>query len=77
MNDSRCACSCARSAAFNAKRAAGQYRLLRPLMFAPLLPLIRISLRHHPRARHAAFSAAIASMFAHAAYLAGGLDATE
>jgi hypothetical protein len=61
----------------NAKREAGRFRLLRPLLFAPALPLIRIGLRHHPRARYAAFSAAIVAMFGHAAYLAAGLDVTE
>ena len=65
------------SAAFNAKRQAKRYRLLRPLVFAPLFPLIRITLRHQPRARIATFSAAGFAMFAHAAHLATTLDVND
>ena len=76
-SDSAAGCRRRRSAAFNAKRQEGRYRLLRPLMFAPLFPLIRITLRHQPRARVAAFSAAGIAMFAHAAHLATTLDVTD
>ncbi|GMH20539.1 hypothetical protein Nepgr_022380 [Nepenthes gracilis] len=43
--------------------------LLAPLIYAPILPLIRISLRHKPILRDRLFIAVLAGAFAHGAYL--------
>ena len=40
-----------------------------PLLYAPLLPLIRLGLRHNPRARDRAFAGAVLTALAHAGYI--------
>lgn len=40
-----------------------------PFLYAPLLPLIRVSLGHNPPLRDRAFGAAIAVALAHAGYI--------
>ncbi|KAG6431676.1 hypothetical protein SASPL_109758 [Salvia splendens] len=46
-----------------------QFKLLVPLIYAPVLPLIRISLRHKPVLRDRLFTVALAGAFAHGLYL--------
>ncbi|GBG30761.1 Hypothetical Protein FCC1311_069812 [Hondaea fermentalgiana] len=46
--------------------------LLSPLAFAPILPLIRITLRRQPKVRDIAFRATLATAFVHSALLAAG-----
>ncbi|GJP77451.1 hypothetical protein CLOP_g7845 [Closterium sp. NIES-67] len=43
--------------------------LLSTLVYAPLLPLIRISFRHQPKLRNRLFVGALATAFAHGAYM--------
>ncbi|OEL26535.1 hypothetical protein BAE44_0012442 [Dichanthelium oligosanthes] len=43
--------------------------LLLPLVYAPVLPLIRIGLRHKPVLRDRLFYGVLAGAFAHGAYL--------
>ncbi|KAL5661702.1 hypothetical protein ACJX0J_028827, partial [Zea mays] len=45
------------------------YMLLLPLVYAPVLPLIRIGLRHNPVVRDRLFYGVLAGAFAHGAYL--------
>ncbi|CAL4902701.1 unnamed protein product [Urochloa decumbens] len=45
------------------------YMLLLPLIYAPVLPLIRIGLRHNPVVRDRLFYGVLAGAFAHGAYL--------
>ena len=40
-----------------------------PLLYAPLLPLIRLTLRHNPPVRDAAFAAAVGVALLHAGYI--------
>ncbi len=60
---------CPRSAEFNARRRASQQRMMVPLLYAPLLPLIRLGLRNNPPLRDAAFGAAVLAALAHAGYI--------
>ncbi|XP_047947049.1 uncharacterized protein LOC125193321 [Salvia hispanica] len=46
-----------------------QFKILIPLIYAPVLPLIRISLRHKPVLRDRLFTVALAGAFAHGLYL--------
>ncbi|CAI5935712.1 unnamed protein product [Closterium sp. NIES-65] len=48
---------------------APDFWLLTPLLYAPLLPLIRISLRHKPQLRDRLFAAAVGGAFMHGAWL--------
>ncbi|XP_010688088.2 uncharacterized protein LOC104902105 [Beta vulgaris subsp. vulgaris] len=43
--------------------------LLLPLIYAPVLPLIRISLKHKPVLRDRLFTAVLAGAFVHGTYL--------
>ncbi|KAL3830003.1 hypothetical protein ACJIZ3_018805 [Penstemon smallii] len=45
------------------------FKFLSILVYAPILPLIRISLRHKPVLRDRLFTAAMAGAFAHGLYL--------
>ncbi|KAL9250304.1 hypothetical protein AKJ16_DCAP14307 [Drosera capensis] len=45
------------------------FLLLVPLIYAPILPLIRISLRHKPVLRDRLFTAVLAGAFVHGTYL--------
>ncbi|RZC10402.1 hypothetical protein D0Y65_010935 [Glycine soja] len=44
-------------------------KFLLPLIYAPVLPLIRLSLRHKPVLRDRLFTAVLAGAFAHGFYL--------
>ncbi|KAK7330157.1 hypothetical protein VNO77_24343 [Canavalia gladiata] len=44
-------------------------KFLVPLVYAPVLPLIRLSLRHRPVLRDRLFTAVLAGAFAHGCYL--------
>ena len=46
-----------------------------PILYAPLLPLIRIALRHRPRVRDRAFGMGVAAALCHAGYVMS-LDST-
>ncbi|OAY47104.1 uncharacterized protein LOC110616835 [Manihot esculenta] len=45
------------------------FKFLVPLVYAPVLPLIRISLRRNPVVRDRLFMAVLAGAFAHGFYL--------
>ncbi|XP_019707426.1 uncharacterized protein [Elaeis guineensis] len=45
------------------------FMFLVPLIYAPILPLIRIGLRHNPVWRDRLFYGVLAGAFAHGAYL--------
>ncbi|MED6132626.1 hypothetical protein PIB30_020802 [Stylosanthes scabra] len=45
------------------------FKFLVPLIYAPVLPLIRLSLRHRPVLRDRLFTAVLAGAFAHGFYL--------
>ncbi|XP_074580158.1 uncharacterized protein LOC141836544 [Curcuma longa] len=51
------------------KKRGPQFKFLVPLVYAPVLPLIRIGLRHNPVLRERVFFGALAVAFAHGAYL--------
>ncbi|KAK3025743.1 hypothetical protein RJ639_035117, partial [Escallonia herrerae] len=46
-----------------------QLKFLVPLIYAPVLPLIRLSLRHKPVLRDRLFIGVLVGAFAHGAYL--------
>ncbi|CAI6004604.1 unnamed protein product [Closterium sp. NIES-64] len=48
---------------------APDYSLITPILYAPLFPLIRITLRHKPKLRDRLFVTAVASAFLHGAYM--------
>jgi hypothetical protein len=43
--------------------------MLVPLLYAPLLPLVRIGLKHKPPLRDACFAASVLAALAHAGYV--------
>ncbi|KAK7388742.1 hypothetical protein VNO78_23569 [Psophocarpus tetragonolobus] len=45
------------------------FKFLVPLIYAPVLPLIRLSLRHRPVLRDRLFTAVLAGAFLHGSYL--------
>ncbi|ONH98240.1 hypothetical protein PRUPE_7G237700 [Prunus persica] len=52
------------------KRSPGsQFKFLVPLIYAPVLPLIRLSLRKNPVVRDRLFTAVLVGAFAHGFYL--------
>uniref|UniRef100_A0A2P2JRQ4 Uncharacterized protein MANES_06G052500 n=1 Tax=Rhizophora mucronata TaxID=61149 RepID=A0A2P2JRQ4_RHIMU len=53
------------------------FKFLVPLVYAPVLPLIRISLRHRPVLRDRLFTAVLAGAFAHGFYLVTDLYDVE
>ncbi|KAJ0987936.1 hypothetical protein J5N97_006292 [Dioscorea zingiberensis] len=53
------------------------FKFLAPLIYAPVLPLIRIGLRHNPVLRDRLFFAVLAGAFAHGAYLVTDLYDVE
>ena len=61
-----------RSAAFNKARQESQRRMMVPLLYAPLLPLIRLGLRQNPPLRDAVFGAAVGTALLHAGYIMFG-----
>ncbi|CAJ2634844.1 uncharacterized protein LOC123882310 [Trifolium pratense] len=52
-------------------------KFLVPLIYAPVLPLIRLSLRHKPVLRDRLFTAVLAGAFAHGFYLISDLYDAE
>ena len=54
-----------------ARAESMKWKLLVPLLYAPMLPLIRIALRHNPDLRVKAYGAAILGGLAHAGYVMG------
>ncbi|KAL5771341.1 hypothetical protein ACOSP7_015495 [Xanthoceras sorbifolium] len=53
------------------------FKFLIPLVYAPVLPLIRISLRKNPVLRDRLFAAVLAGAFAHGFYLVTDLYDAE
>ncbi|KAE9601840.1 hypothetical protein Lalb_Chr13g0302091 [Lupinus albus] len=49
------------------------FKFLFPLIYAPVLPLIRLSLRHKPVLRDRLFAAVLAGAFIHGSYLVSDL----
>jgi|TARA_B110000090_G_scaffold207089_1_gene257795 hypothetical protein len=54
------------------RKDAAWQKFLFPLFYAPMLPLIRIALRNHPRYRNRAYAAGIATGLAHAGWVMSG-----
>ncbi|CAM8942509.1 unnamed protein product [Rhodiola kirilowii] len=50
-------------------KKAAPFKFLVPLIYAPALPLIRLSLRRNPVLRDRLFTAVLIGAFAHGAYL--------
>ncbi|XP_021764528.1 uncharacterized protein LOC110729123 [Chenopodium quinoa] len=59
------------------KKKGPNFLLMLPLIYAPVLPLIRISLRHKPVIRDRLFTAVLVGAFAHGAYLVTDLYDVE
>jgi len=59
------------------KRREPNWFLLSPLLFAPLLPLIRITLRKQPKIRDVLFKGTLAAAFLHSATIACGFYNTD
>ncbi|KAG8084983.1 hypothetical protein GUJ93_ZPchr0010g9939 [Zizania palustris] len=53
------------------------FMMLLPLIYAPVLPLIRIGLRHNPVWRDRLFYGVLAGAFAHGSYLISELYDSE
>ncbi|XAR53283.1 hypothetical protein NMG60_11021779 [Bertholletia excelsa] len=53
------------------------FKFMVPLIYAPILPLIRIQLRHNPVLRDRLFTVVLAGAFAHGAYLVSDLYDSE
>ncbi|KAK4265135.1 hypothetical protein QN277_026224 [Acacia crassicarpa] len=51
------------------QKGRAPFKFLVPLIYAPALPLIRLSLRHRPVLRDRLFTAVLAGAFAHGFYL--------
>ncbi|KAG6586409.1 hypothetical protein SDJN03_19142, partial [Cucurbita argyrosperma subsp. sororia] len=51
------------------KKKSAPFKFLVPLIYAPVLPLIRIALRKNPVVRDRLFTAVLAGAFAHGFYL--------
>ncbi|KAM7509424.1 hypothetical protein LguiA_019877 [Lonicera macranthoides] len=58
-------------------RAARQFKFLIPLIYAPVLPLIRLTLRHRPVLRDRLFTGVLVGAFAHGFYLVTDLYDAE
>ncbi|CAO2822738.1 uncharacterized protein LOC130823605 isoform X2 [Amaranthus tricolor] len=59
------------------KKRGPNLLLLLPLIYAPVLPLIRITLRHKPVLRDRLFTAVLAGAFVHGTYLVTDLYDVE
>ncbi|KAI4344085.1 hypothetical protein L6164_011356 [Bauhinia variegata] len=57
------------AAALRKRNKGAPFKFLFPLVYAPVLPLIRLSLRHRPVLRDRLFTAVLAGAFAHGFYL--------
>ncbi|XP_073132510.1 uncharacterized protein [Henckelia pumila] len=53
------------------------FKFLAPLIYAPVLPLIRLSLRHKPVLRDRMFTTVLVGAFAHGFYLVTDLYDSE
>ncbi|CAA0814252.1 Unknown protein [Striga hermonthica] len=53
------------------------FKFLLPLVYAPVLPLIRITLRHRPVLRDRVFTGVLAGAFVHGFYLVTDLYDAE
>ncbi|KAL8498067.1 hypothetical protein ACS0TY_021411 [Phlomoides rotata] len=51
------------------RKKSAPIKFLVPLIYAPVLPLIRLTLRHRPVLRDRLFTAVLAGAFAHGFYL--------
>ncbi|XP_038891090.1 uncharacterized protein LOC120080491 isoform X1 [Benincasa hispida] len=51
------------------RKQSAPFKFLVPLVYAPVLPLIRIALRKNPVVRDRLFTAVLAGAFAHGFYL--------
>ncbi|PSS13821.1 Protein sickie like [Actinidia chinensis var. chinensis] len=56
-------------AAIRKQKRGSPIKFMVPLIYAPVLPLIRIQLRHSPVLRDRLFAAVLAGAFAHGFYL--------
>ncbi|KAF9672156.1 hypothetical protein SADUNF_Sadunf11G0011400 [Salix dunnii] len=59
----------AAAAAMRKKKSGPQFKFLVPLVYAPVLPLIRLTLRKNPVVRDRLFTAVLVGAFAHGFYL--------
>ncbi|XP_019227719.1 PREDICTED: uncharacterized protein LOC109209008 [Nicotiana attenuata] len=59
------------------RRKGPAFEYLVPLVYAPVLPLIRIALRHKPVLRDRLFYGVLAGAFAHGTYLVTDLYDAE
>ncbi|KAL2929424.1 putative C4-dicarboxylate sensor kinase [Bienertia sinuspersici] len=59
------------------KKKGPNFLLMLPLIYAPVLPLIRITLRHKPVLRDRLFTVVLAGAFGHGAYLVSDLYDVE
>ncbi|KAK9947624.1 hypothetical protein M0R45_003239 [Rubus argutus] len=57
------------AAAIRKRSKSSQIKFLVPLIYAPVLPLIRLSLRKNPVVRDRLFTAVLVGAFAHGSYL--------
>ncbi|RXH74490.1 hypothetical protein DVH24_029211 [Malus domestica] len=57
------------AAAIRKRKPGHQIKFLIPLIYAPVLPLIRLSLRRNPVVRDRLFTAVLVGAFAHGFYL--------
>ncbi|XP_078428861.1 SH3/FCH domain protein [Wolffia australiana] len=62
---------------FRKPRKGPPFKFLVPLIYAPVLPLIRITLRRNPVLRDRLFYGVLAGAFAHGAYLVTDLYDAE
>nr|XP_043629488.1 uncharacterized protein LOC122600792 [Erigeron canadensis] len=53
------------------------FKFLVPLIYAPVLPLIRLTLKHKPVLRDRLFTAVLVGAFAHGSYLVSDLYDSE
>ncbi|XP_072998546.1 uncharacterized protein [Typha latifolia] len=61
------------NAAVRKQRNGPPFKFLVPLVYAPILPLIRIALRRNPVMRDRLFFGVLAGAFAHGTYLISDL----
>ncbi|PQQ20243.1 uncharacterized protein Pyn_15889 [Prunus yedoensis var. nudiflora] len=66
-----------REAAIRKRSPGSQFKFLVPLIYAPVLPLIRLSLRKNPVVRDRLFTAVLVGAFAHGFYLVTDLYDAE
>ncbi|EYU28372.1 hypothetical protein ABFS82_12G124900 [Erythranthe guttata] len=62
---------------FIRRKKSAPIKFLVPLIYAPVLPLIRLTLRHRPVLRDRLFTAVLAGAFAHGMYLVSDIYDAE